>query len=502
MSKICICLTGKTLNRDLEILNKNRKFVDIAELRVDCLDPDERFHIRRFPEMAGLPVILTIRRGLEGGHYMGAEGSRITLLARGLAYAAADQRRNFAYVDLEEDLDVPSLEEAARTFGTRIIRSRHNMEGVDEDIAGRLKKLRRVGDELVKVVVMPHSLDDVLKVYRAAMATKGIDKILHCMGEYGVLTRILAEPMGSRISYTSPVGEDDFPQAALGQLDPKELAELYHFREITAKTRIFAVAGYPLKITLSPYFFNTVFALEQTDAVYIPIITDSVSSLMSLAEEIGFSGISVTVPYKEEILPYLEYKSNDVLTMGACNTVVASPQGWMGYNTDGAGFADSLLSFTGKKDLRGRKVTIVGAGGAAKAVASEVHRLRGKALVLNRTPVKARTLAELYRFAWAGFDSRGADLMERYSDIIIQATPVGMEGDADKDPIEFYKFSGREVVMDLVYRPEKTQCLKRAEKAGCRILSGSDMLHRQARYQYVYYMNREFPPSLISRVKF
>jgi len=322
------------------------------------------------------------------------------------------------------------------------------------------------------------------------------------MGEYGVLTRILAEPMGSRISYTSPAGEDDLPQAAPGQLDPKVLAELYHFREITAKTRIFAVAGYPLKVTLSPYFFNTVFALEQTDAVFIPIIADSAASLMSLAEEIGISGISVTVPYKEEILPYLEYKSNEVHAIGACNTVVASPQGWTGYNTDGAGFADSLLAFTGRKDLRGRKVTIVGAGGAARAVASEVSRLRGKALVLNRTPVKARTLAELYHFAWAGFDSRGADMMDKYSDIIIQATPVGMEGDADRDPIEFYKFSGRETVMDLVYMPEKTLCLKRAEKAGCRILSGSDMLHRQARYQYAYYMNREFPPSLISRVKF
>ena len=501
MAKICLCLTGKTLAQDIEILGKYRKYIDIAELRVDYLDPDERFFIRRFPEMAGLPVILTIRREVDGGRYTGGEGSRITLFANGLAYADADRRRNFAYVDLEEDLDVPSLEEAARTFGTRIIRSWHNMEGVDEDLAGKLRRMRRVGDELVKAAVMPHSLDEVAYVYRVAKETKDIDKILSCMGEYGVNTRILAEFMGSVMCYTSPTGESNMPQAAPGQMDPKELAEFYHFHDITTKTKIFAVTGSPLKVTDSPRFFNTVFGIEHTDAVYVPIPADSVQSLLRLAEEIGISGISVTVPYKEAILPFLKFKSREVLSIGACNTVVAGPDGWQGYNTDAAGFSSSLLAFINKKDLRGRKLTIVGAGGAARAVASEVYRLKGKALIINRTPINAHSLAAPYHFAWAGLDSQGADLMYRYSDIIIQTTSVGMDPHPDGDPIEFYKFSGREIVMDLVYKPEKTRCLKRAEEAGCRVLYGSDMLHRQARFQYAYYMNKEFPPSLVSRVK-
>jgi len=502
MAKICLCLTGKTLARDLEILEKNRKYIDIAELRVDCLDPDERFLIRRFPEMAGIPLILTIRRNIDGGHYVSGEGSRIKLLARGLAFADADRRRNFAYVDLEEDLDVPSLEDAARTFGTRIIRSWHNVEGVDEDLTGKLKRLRRVGDELVKASVMPRSLDDVVKVYKTAKETAGMEKILLCMGEYGVNTRILAEHLGSRISYTTPSGEGDLPQGAPGQLDPRELAELYRFREITAQTRIFAVTGFPLKITGSPHFFNTVFGIEQTDAVYVPIPADSVHSLVRLAEEIGILGISITVPYKEDILPYLSYKSKEILSIGACNTIVSGPQGWMGYNTDASAFSGSLLDFIGRKDLRGRKLTIIGAGGAAKAVAAEVSRLKGKALILNRTASRARALAERYRFAWAELDSRGAELMEKYSDIVIQTSSVGMAPDLEADPIEYYKFSGRETVMDLIYKPEKTRFLKRAEEAGCRILNGSDMLLRQARSQYAYYMNKEFPPSLVSRVGF
>jgi 3-dehydroquinate dehydratase/shikimate dehydrogenase len=449
-----------------------------------------------------MPVILTIRRTVDGGFFDGGEGARINLMARGLAYAEADQRRNFAYVDLEEDLDVPSLEEAARTFGTRIIRSWHNLEGVDENLAVKLRALRRVGDEIVRAAIMPRSLEDVVKGYRAAREIGNADKILLCMGEYGVNTRILAEFLGSRISYSFPTGESDLPLAGPGQQDPKELAELYRFHEITPQTKIFAVSGFPLKVTISPRFFNTLFRMEQINAVFVPIPADSVESLLCLAEEIGISGISITVPYKEGILPHLTYKSDEVNSIGACNTIVASPQGWMGYNTDAVGFSGSLLSFTGGKDLKGRKITIVGAGGIARAVAAEVHRLRGKALILNRTPARARALAELYRFAWAGLDSRGAYLMEKYSNLIIQASSSGMDPNPEEDPIEFYKFSGRETVMDLIYKPEKTHCLRRAEEAGCRILNGYDMLHRQARHQYTYFMNKEFPPSLISRVGF
>jgi 3-dehydroquinate dehydratase/shikimate dehydrogenase len=222
---------------------------------------------------------------------------------------------------------------------------------------------------------------------------------------------------------------------------------------------------------------------------------------MRLADEINISGVSVTVPYKEAVLPFLSYRSELVKSIGACNTIVAGPQGWMGYNTDAQGFTDSLLEFSGTKNLRGKKVTIVGAGGVARAVAAEVFRLKGKALILNRTAVRARDVALPYKFAWAGLDNKGIEMMDTYADIIIQTTSVGMEPRPDADPIEFYHFTGKELVMDLIYKPEKTRCLIRAEASGCRILNGYDMLIRQARYQYIHYMGKEFPPSLVSRVK-
>ncbi|MDR1637544.1 MAG: type I 3-dehydroquinate dehydratase, partial [Treponema sp.] len=389
MAKLCLCLTAKTLARDLEILEKYRRCVDMAELRVDCLEPDERFLIRHFPGQAGMPVILTVRREKDGGKYVGGEGARIRLLSEGIAFAEADRRQNFAYLDLEEDLYAPSLEEAARTFGTRVIRSWHNFNGVGEDLAGKIRRLRRTGDELVKAAVMPQGSEDLLQVVRAARETRDMDKILLCMGHYGVFTRILAEKIGSRIGFTTAFNEGDTPVAAPGQLDPRELVELYRFRKITADTPVFGVTGFPLTVSDSPRFFNTVFGMEETDAVYVPFPADSVPALIKMAEELDVQGLSVTVPYKEKVLSHLSHRSQEVEAVGACNTLIRSPQGWSGYNTDTLGFSDSLLEFIGKKNFKGKKITIIGAGGAARAVTAEVFRHGGKALVLNRTLARA-----------------------------------------------------------------------------------------------------------------
>jgi 3-dehydroquinate dehydratase/shikimate dehydrogenase len=297
-------------------------------------------------------------------------------------------------------------------------------------------------------------------------------------------------------------GEPDILAAASGQLDPQELAESFRFKKITKTTKIYGVTGFPLKVSASPHFFNTVFEIENTDAVYVPFPADSIQSLIRLAEDLGIAGVSVTVPYKEAVIPFLSYQSEQVKSIGACNTIVASPQGWMGYNTDAQGFSDSLLEFSGRKDLRGWKITIVGAGGAARAVAAEIYRLKGKALILNRTAVRAREVAFPYNFVWSGLDSQGLAMMDKYADIIIQTTSVGMDPKPDADPIQFYQFTGKELIMDLIYKPEKTRCLLRAEAAGCRILNGYDMLFRQARYQYKHFTRKEFPSSLVSRVRF
>jgi 3-dehydroquinate dehydratase/shikimate dehydrogenase len=471
-------------------LNKYRKFADLAELRVDCLDADERLYIRQFPELAGIPVILTVRRDVDGGYFSGGEGARLKLLANGLSYANADSRLNFAYVDIEEDFNVPSLEEAARTFGTRIIRSCHDLEGTIDDIPAKIKLLKRTGDEVIKVAVSVKSTREVLNVFRASNTLVNQDKILICMGHYGIYSRILAEKFGSFLTYSSALSENVIPGAP-GQMDVLELSDMYHLPKITKKTKIYGVVGNPLKASVSPWFFNAVFNLENSDSVYVPFPVTSISDFMELAQEMDIQGLSITVPYKEAVLPYLAEKSEIVQSVGACNTLYRRGDTWSGENTDSPGFSISLLNFLDRKDLKRQKITIIGAGGVSRAAAAEVYKLGGKALILNRTVHKAGDIASRYKFRFGGLDNQGIELMSKYNDIIIQTSSVGMEGYNESDPLELYNFSGKEAVMDLVYTPAQTLFLKRAEAAGCRTINGFDMVIRQACLQYEKFFDRE-----------
>jgi len=499
LAKICLCLTAKTIQKNLEILDRYRKFADIAELRVDCLNSDERLYIRRFPELAGLPVILTIRRDSDGGYFSGGEGARIRLLANGLAFAEADRRKNFAYVDIEDDLEVPSLEEAARTFGTKIIRSYHNIEGIIDDIPAKINSMMRTGDEIVKMALKANSTKDVVKVYRAAKESSVRDKVILCMGHFGIYSRILSEKFGSFMTYSSALSESEIP-GAVWQVDIKELNELFRFRNITKKTKIYGIIGYPLKASISTWIFNLTFGFENTDAVYVPFPADSVNDILELAEEMEVQGLSVTVPYKEAVLPMLTRRSAAVHSIGACNFMFRSPDGWFGDNTDSTSFSASILAFLGKKNLKWKKVTIIGAGGVARSVAAEVFRMGGKALILNRTIHKAKDIASLYDFRWGGLDEHGIELINKYRDIIIQATSVGMGGYEASDPLELYTFTGKEVVMDLVYYPAQTPFLTRAASAGCKTINGYDMVTNQACHQYKQIMGRDISQQLLSRV--
>jgi 3-dehydroquinate dehydratase/shikimate dehydrogenase len=174
--------------------------------------------------------------------------------------------------------------------------------------------------------------------------------------------------------------------------------------------------------------------------------------------------------------------------------------GWFGENTDCNGFSDSLLVFLDRKNLKRQKITIIGAGGVARAVAAEVFRLGGKALILNRTIHKAKNIASKYNFRWGGLDSQGIETMAKYNEIIIQTSSAGMEGYEDTEPFEGYTFTGKETVMDLIYTPAETPFLKRAVVAGCKTINGYDMVIRQACLQYASYMGREIPHKLLSRL--
>lgn len=484
-SKICLCLTAPTLSENLDILNAHRQWIDMVELRADFLTSDERLHLRRFPELAGIPSILTIRRAIDGGQFKEGEASRTTLMARGLSFAQHDTRKNFAYIDLEEDFYVPSLLDGALAFGTKVIRSVHNMNGMIENIPAKIEALRTTGYEIPKIACMASSLSDVETMFIESKKLKG-DYILIAMGEFGLPTRILPHHFGSLLTFCSPAQHSPLTQT-LSHIDPQTLTEVYNFRSLDKNTQIYGITGFPLTKSLSPEIHNRGYRKHGINAVYIPLRAKDIGEVFSFANTTGIKGFSVTTPHKESVLQKLDTMSGDSDDIEACNTAVLWQDLWQGYNTDSAGLQKALQEFTHKKDLRFKKVAIIGGGGAAKAAAHAVHKLHGKACIFNRSIAKAKKIAEYYHFHYASLSIDSLAWLEKYSWLIIQTTSVGMgaiENTSDNDPINFYSFSGHERVYDIVYYPEKTPLLLRAEEAGCIVSNGYSMLKYQAYMQF------------------
>ncbi|MBQ5491774.1 MAG: shikimate dehydrogenase [Treponema sp.] len=492
---ICLTLTGKTLLENLTLVNKYRSVIDVAELRADFLDDDERLLIRKFPLMAGLPCILTLRRVVDGGQFREGEAARTVLFARALSFAGEENAKTFDYVDFEEDFRVPSLQDVALAFGTKIIRSVHCMDGPVSNITERLRSLRTTSYEIPKIAFMPHSLSDVTKLFAEAEQMNDNNHILIAMGPLGAPSRILSAKLKNYLTFTSA------PELAsnvgnLAHFDPITLNETYHFKTIDRDTDVFGITGWPLNATSSPVLHNTAYRAHNMNAVYVPLRSEKIGDVFPLARQIGVKGFSVTIPHKESVLGYLDSVDEHVAEIGACNTVVEKDGSWYGYNTDWSGFKRSLLEFTGFKNLRGKRVAIIGAGGAAHAIAYAVKKLHGNACVFNRTLGKARALAEKFGFKYAPLGPDSVHLLKRYSDVIIQTTSKGMNAslpaDESNDPIYFYEFSGKEKVFDIVYVPETTPVMARASQAGCKVCNGYEMLKYQGWEQFALFTGVEY----------
>ena len=484
---VCLCLTGSTIAEDLEIAEKYKAYIDVVELRADFLEENERLNIRTFPSLVKIPCILTIRRVIDGGLYDGGEAARTTLFARALSFVNQDSAKNFAYVDFEEDFNVQSLVDAAMAFGIKIIRSVHDMKNPIKNISERIAKLRKTGYEIPKIAFMPHSLQDVTDFYEEASRLNSNNQILCAMGMFGTSSRVLSAKFHSYLTYTSP--EDlGGSLAAIGHMDPKMLNDLYHFQMLDKDTCLFGITGYPLKVTSSPLLHNKRYAEESMNAVYIPFRAEAVADAFRFAKILDVKGFSVTIPHKEGIIDFLTKMDKKVREIGACNTVVHDGDEWIGYNTDCTGFERALLEFTGLDNLKGKRVAIIGAGGAAKAIAYSVKTLGAKGCIFNRTALRARKLAEQYDFEYGGLDTEAIPKLKKYSDIIIQTTSKGMGSvsapDETNDPIWFYDFTGKEMVYDIVYEPEITPIMARASVAGCKVHNGFSMLKYQGEEQF------------------
>ncbi|MCP4161430.1 MAG: type I 3-dehydroquinate dehydratase [Deltaproteobacteria bacterium] len=480
MAKICLVLTGSPIEEYLEIIRKNRNFVDIVELRTDLLEEQSYDQITNFPAMAELPVILTCRKTNDGGSWSGTESLRKDKLLEWLDGL-------FAYVDLELDIeDIAVFEEKASINGTRIIRSFHNFDAVPSDLYNKMVNASRESTAIIKGAVYPKSSEDLFNLVDVSIRLKKSNLmstfILLGMGDYGFITRILTGKLGSFLTFCS---DDSTRSGAPGHCSASDLIDIYNFNSINDDTDIYAIIGNPLKQSRSPQIHNKGYRKNCLNAVYVPFLTDSPCWFMKLADLLDIKASSVTVPFKSEIIPLVDSIDEAVIKIGASNTIFRGKKGkWCATNTDAHGFIKPLLDFLGCSNLKDRKISLIGAGGAARAALFSLLEKEANVVIFNRTVSKGELLSSEFGCRVYPLDSSSLDILREYNSIIVQTTNVGMAPFEGINPISFYEFSGDEVVYDIIYKPEKTVLMKKASNAGCRILGGYKMLEEQAYLQF------------------
>ncbi len=245
---------------------------------------------------------------------------------------------------------------------------------------------------------------------------------------------------------------------------------------INSDTRLYGVIGDPIAHSLSPVFQNYLMDQKNINALYIPlrITSNTLGDSLEILKN-NFSGFNVTIPHKESILQYLDEISPTAAEYGAVNTVKVVDGRLIGYNTDGVGFRESIEN--SGVNPRGKNVLLLGAGGAAKVIASEIIKFGGNLTIANRNIDRGehigKELQNLYNVPVKimELESIGIDF-----DAVINSTSVGMYPDIDKSPVDSNVLQSTRLVYDVIYNPFETKLLKLGNRSGAKTINGLPML--------------------------
>ena len=285
---ICVII-GRT--RHKMVVAEHRALAErgarLVELRLDWLanPPDLRFLLAERPT----PVVCTCRRAKDQGRWRGSEEQRQALLRAAIAAGAE-------YVDLEAD-----IAGSIKRYGkTRRIVSYHNFEETPEDLEEIHERLAKLDPDIVKIVTMANSPIDSVRMLKLVSGAK-VPTLGFCMGEMGLLSRVLCGRYGAPFTYCSYSTEREF---APGQISFEEMANVYHFDQIDKTTHIFGVLGDPIKQSLGPLVQNAAFAADGYKGVYLPfrVFRQALAETLEAFKWLEVRGYSVTIPHKEAVL--------------------------------------------------------------------------------------------------------------------------------------------------------------------------------------------------------
>jgi 3-dehydroquinate dehydratase / shikimate dehydrogenase len=488
LPRVCVAITGDDANQMAEKAEALVRDNPFMEFRLDYLSkpglglPRIKRFIQNHP---GIMVIATCRRAANGGKFRGSIVSQLDILSK--AAAAGCQ-----LLDLE--LQTASKCKPAQLQKLRskaaLILSFHDFRATKK-LDETLEKMTAYPADFYKVVSTATTLSDNVTLIKF-LAREG-DRhslISMCMGEQGIISRVLGVRAGSVFTFASATaGEETAP----GQVTAQELRNVYRIEQLDVATRVYGVVGDPIAHSLSPAIMNAAFRRENVNAVYLSLHAKTLKDLLTCVKEIPIHGISVTMPYKEAILAHLDNSDSHTSKVGACNTVVRAQDGKLyGFNTDTAGIVRPLERRL--NTIEGARILVLGAGGAARAAVFGLKERGAEVYILNRSLGPAKKLAHQAR---ARIMKR-PDLKKLAFDVIINATPVGM-GNSRETPLQDKEINAR-YVFDMVYDPAETRLLKLAKERGAQVIPGIEMFVHQAARQFEIWTGKPAPFDEMLRV--
>lgn len=458
---LCAVIRGPSFEEAEQQLALARTKCALVELRLDLIHGWNLDWLKRV--RFHLPMIVTLRSQDQGGAFAESEEKRLQKL-RQLAALEPD------YLDVEANVAPEFVQELKRAHpAIQIILSFHDFTQMPP-LRTVLQEMRRCPADIYKIAVMPQSSCEALELL--TFMTDNPSVLAMGMGPFGTLTRILSPLFGGRFTYASLT---DALSSAPGQVTADELESTYHHSELTETTSLYGLIGDPIVKSLSHLSHNRAMQQLKLSSVYVkfPVPSQQLADFLTLAKKASIRGLSVTMPLKEQVIAYLDDVDPWAQKVGAVNTLLFEGGAIKGFNTDGKGALDAIET---KMRVKGKKLILIGAGGACKALAAEAKDRGADVSIFNRNADRAKAVAELFDCKGGGLDLL-EDAFQKSYEIIINTTPSAM-------PIAPQWIYPGALAMDIALQPRMTEFLYQAQMKGCSLVYGYEMFINQALGQF------------------
>lgn len=473
--KICVSVCRENAGELAESIRNAEDYADVIEVRFDGLNP------RDFPAaFAALnstkSLLLTYRPKEQGGMTDADLAGRVDFWKSNLI-----SNRQDSWFDNEPDLaDVLQWPQ-----GHPMVRSFHDFSGVPSELNNLFDKLSADGD-VVKIACSVNEITDAIPLWKLLERSKSEWKsfIPIAMGEAGKWTRILGLAHGAFMTYASL---DTGSETAPGQISARDMSSVYRVKDLDPDTGVYGIIGGNTGYSVSPFMHNAAFEAAGINSVFVPLQVSDLDSFMrrmvraeTREVELNFKGFAVTNPHKQSIMPYLDFIDETAAKIGAVNTVKIEDGKLHGYNTDAHGFIKPLIRKFG--DLNDARVSIIGAGGAARACIYVLKQHGADVTLVARDLEKAGILANEFNIS---IEELITDNLPLTTDIVVNATPLGTIGELENETVATAaQLKGVKLVYDLVYNPGETELIHEANSANVPAIGGMEMLIAQGARQF------------------